>query len=469
VLVPVTYGFSVRYLLPTGLLGRLTDFCDPVVALSWDDPELVRRVEALGIDCVALPAPELTHRYRMYRRRVAVVHERRLQSPTTAIQRANRLVSWPSRRVRAITEGRRLVDRVVTARPGGAAAVEAAEDEQLLAGTNVADFDGVVEATGVEAVVSVTPYHDADALLLWAARRRGLPTVTAVISFDNPTTRERLVVRGDRVLVWNRHNAAELVRSYPDLPPSRVRVVGAPQFDLHRRADLVLDEATWRNRLGLPADRPVVHYGGISASQAPGEVALVELLDRAVEDGRIPGRPVLLVRHHPTDDPAPWRALAARLRHGVVVDPWHAGPTVMTGWPTDEEVALQMSTFAHAAAHVSICSSLAIDGAAFDRPHVCPTFVPGHRPDEARRLRALYDQEHWQPIRRSGGVVEVGDEAELLAAVADGLAHPERGRGGRRRLVEDLVTYTDGRSSERFVAEVAELLRSAGRLPVTRR
>ena len=457
VLVGVTYGFSVRYLVPTGVLAQLADVCRPVVGLGWDDPELVRELEGLGIETVRMPDARIDHEHRMFRRRMAILHERRLRSPSSAIERRQR-VALLKGRGRAIHDLRRLRDSLQLAVPGAAAATEAEEPAKVRAGTNVAEFESFLASSGVDAVLCLTPYHDQDALLLFAARSMGIPSLTSVISFDNPTTRARMVVRSERVLVWNRFNRAELLRSYPDLTEDRIGVIGAPQFDLHRRADLVATEKDWRTELGLPADRPIVLYGGGPSFLVPQETRLVELLDDAIDRGAIAGDPYLLVRRHPAERPEPWDALRSRLRHGTVVDPWAAGSNPHRGWPTEDDLRVQMSSLQHSAVHVNVCSSMTLDGAVFDRPQVGPTFVPGLDRAEQRRVRDLYEREHWWPITRSGGLRTADDEEQLVAAVAASLDDPSIGREGRRRMAQDLLTYTDGAAGTRLVKEVADLV-----------
>jgi hypothetical protein len=253
VVVAVTYGLAVRYLVSTGLLDELARRCEPIVAVGWDDPALVEALEAHGVEVRRLPAARIDYSYRLLERRLAVAHERRLRSPTTRLRRARWERTYPLRK-RAIHRARRLTHLAAIRRPGAVEALEASEPARAAAETNLGEFTEFLEHAGADALVSLMPYHDQDALLLWAARAARLPTLASVISFDNPTIRGRLPCSPDVVLVWNRDNADQLVRSHPDLTHERVRVIGAPQFDLHRRPELVLPEAEWRRRLGVPED-----------------------------------------------------------------------------------------------------------------------------------------------------------------------------------------------------------------------
>ncbi len=457
VLVAITYGFSVRYAVSTGLLDRLAEVCTPVVGLGWDDDELQALLTDSGVEVVRLPDARVDASYRAVRKRLQVLQHHRLRSPTTRIERAYREQDYDSR-TRATATLRRWRDLVAVTRPGGAAQLERAEPAAVRAGTNVADFERALGAADVDLVLSLTPYHDQDALVLWAARWAGVPSLTSIISFDNTTARERIAVRSERIVVWNRHNVDELHRGYPDLGVEQVGVIGAPQFDLHHRPELVVDESEWRDRLGLPADRPVILYGAGPGFLVPGERELVRLLDRRISEGRFPDDPYLLVRRHPGDPAEPWQQLSATLSAGTVVDPWAAGSNPFRGWPSTDDLIDQMSSFAHAAVHVNVSSSMTLDGAVFDRPQVGPRFVPGADPRAAKQVRELYDREHWWPITASGGLVTADSPDELVAAVTEGLQDPSARSAGRQRMVEDLLTFTDGRSSQRLVDEVRRAL-----------
>lgn len=456
-LLAITYGFSVRYSVPTGLLDALSGICTPVVGLGWDDDELQALLTDSSVDVVRLPDARIDASYRAVRKRLQVLQHHRLRSPTTRIERAYREQDYDSR-TRTTATLRRWRDLAAVTRPGGAAELERAEPAAVRSGTNVDDFERVLGSADVELVLSLTPYHDQDALTLWAARWAGVPSLTSIISFDNTTARERIAVRSERIVVWNRHNVDELHRGYPDLDAEQVGVIGAPQFDLHHRPELVVDESEWRDRLGLPADRPVILYGAGPGFLVPGERELVRLLDRSISEGRLPDDPFLLVRRHPGDTVEPWQQLSETLTAGTVVDPWAAGSNPFRGWPSTDDLIDQMSSFAHAAVHVNVSSSMTLDGAVFDRPQVGPRFVPGADPRAAKQVRELYDREHWWPITASGGLATADSPDELLAAVTEGLRDPSARSAGRQRMVEDLLTFTDGNSSQRLVDEVHRAL-----------
>lgn len=461
-LVPLTYGLSVRYAVPTGLLDQLGRNHEVVVGLGWDDTVLAGELGALGHEVVTLPSPRLDHDYRMFRRKLLELRDLRLDSPTTPMRIARQRAELPDRPTLALDSARRAVNRLQLRWPGAIEALERAEPEQIDRGTNVDEFETFLDDHHIDAVLSFTPYHDQDALLMWSARRSGRATVTSVISFDNPTTRERLVVRSPTVAVWNRHNREQLARTYPDLDAGSIAITGAPQFDLHRRTELVVDREEWARRVGVPRDRPVILYGAGPSVMLPNEERLVALIDDAIESGAIPGRPYLLVRRHPVDPAGSWMGVASDLRNGTVVDPWAEGPDSFRSWPSAADMELQMSTLCHAEVHVNVCSSMSLDGAMFDRPQIGPSFLPGATPAELGRFRGFYRQEHWLPIGRSGGVAQVDTPAQLVSELASALREPEARAEGRRRMIAEVLTHDDGASTARLVEVVGTALGGPG-------
>lgn len=456
--VPVTYQFSVRYLLHTGLVRRLVEVVDLVLLVAWDDEDLTRRLEAEGAEVRPLPDGDMGPQYLRHRRAVDLLFQRRLASPTTGIDRRRKdAIYGPRTRVRRRL--RRVAQGLPARIPGGPDRVLAEEARLVVSDTDLADVACGLAALKLDAVLSVTPYHRREELLLRAAAQAGLPLVTAIISFDNTTARPWIPVTFDRYLVWNAHNRRELVRAYPEVDPGLVTVTGAPQFDFYANPRWCWSEEEWRTRLGLEADRPVILFGGGPSVLVPGEPAFLLAIDEAIESGEIPDRPVVIFRRHPMEPQSSWEPALARCRHVTSDEPW-AVPTgaVETSSAGVADIERLVSTLAHSAVHVSTSSTMTVDGAWFDRPQVGPAYdTPGpgrHR----HQVRDLYRREHWLPITASGGMDISTDRTALVRDIGRGFSHPEARAAGRRRLLEEIITHTDGRATERVAAGVTEAL-----------
>lgn len=457
-LIPVTMQFSVRYLLRTGLLARLREFVQPVIALGWDDPGLMHEFTQAGAEVHRLPELERGAAYARVREQLNIWHQRRLASPSTAIDERRTLAQLPAG-PRLRRRLRRQFDELQLRRSGVAEAWLARESELLRTDTNFHRYEAFGASLLVDAAFCLTPYLPDEEMLLRACAVRQVPCCTAILSFDNLTTRGWIPVNFDQYLLWNRYNEQELLRGYPAASAERVTLVGPAQFDFYWDENYLWQEADWRRRLRVPADRPVILYGAGHYSIVPHEPHFVAQLDQAIESGEIPGCPVILFRRHPNDPRERWEPLLRQARHVIYDDPWPAnGPVLGRTNVKEDDIARLVSSLCHSAVHVSVSSTMTIDGSIFDRPQVGPAYDdrPGRRFD--RIAHELYLREHYLPITESGGLDLIRSRAALCAAVRDALREPGRLAGGRQQLVRDICTFTDGQSTARVVAGVRQFL-----------
>jgi hypothetical protein len=321
------------------------------------------------------------------------------------------------------------------------------------------------------AVVSTTltlatknrPSRDLAAVL--AARRLGIPCGTLVLSWDNLASKASVIPPWlDRYWTWSQAMSEELLALYPNIPAGRVQVVGSPQFDFHRRPELVESRERYCVRRGLDPERPIILIGTGTAARLPGEPATVLDLVRALQ--RRLGRVQVVVRLHPKDDGTRWNGARGELETLGTVIQHTAPPTPMdTGGfvPPGDFYQEQINALSHAAAVINISSTLTVDAAILDRPVICLAYdaAPDGRFPEGRAKLYAYSS-HYARLVATGGVAVVGSAAECVQAVETYLADPGRDREGRREIVEIVAGPADGRVGERLAAEVAALAEGRG-------
>ena len=64
-----------------------------------------------------------------------------------------------------------------------------------------------------------------------AAREMGIPTATFIVSWDNLSSKGRIVVPYDHFLVWSDNMRRELQQFRPHVAAENIHIVGTPQFD----------------------------------------------------------------------------------------------------------------------------------------------------------------------------------------------------------------------------------------------
>jgi hypothetical protein len=458
-LIPISLQFSIRYLLRTGLLRQIAEFAEPVMLLAWQNSELEAELSEFG-EVHVLKKATWGREYAKVRDYLSTWHQIRFASPSTPIRerRGNLDRSFSARvRRRAWLQLRRYVIRM----PGKVDALQDAEKRLLWEDTNASEIDRQIQGLKPDAVFCLTPFLADEEMTVRVCASRGIPTCTSILSFDNLTTRSWIPIVFDQYMVWNSHNEQQLRRGYPEAGARPVAVVGSPQFDFYWDPTYIWEDRHWRNKLALPADRPIILFGGGYFSCAPHEPQFLQQLDDAIERGEIVREAIILFRRHPVDPITRWEPVLRKAKYIVHDDPWALGEKVLGHTNIKrEDIQKLASTLYHCKVHVNVASTLSIDGAIFDRQQVGPAYDESPGRKYHRAAYECYMQEHFAPIAHSGGVDIVRSSQELIAQVQAGLTDSANGREGRKRLLREICTFDDGKSTGRVATVLAKFLES---------
>lgn len=198
------------------------------------------------------------------------------------------------------------------------------------------------------------------------ARRRHLPLLALTTNWDNLNTKSFLEVP-PYLGVWGEQGFL-IARLMHGIPPHRIFVIGSPRFEIYRRSQPTRNDA--RARLNLPLDRRIILFCG--AGVAFEEVSLLEELDHAITNGRLPQDLLVMYKPHPFR--------TARTAEKPF-DPC-AYKNVVPAPETDRkltELDLYPDLMAAADALVSPFSSMVMEGARHGLPALCLGYNdPGH-------------------------------------------------------------------------------------------
>jgi len=84
-LIPVFTHFSVRYILRTGMLAELAEFSQPLIALSWEDPELEAEFRQFGAGIHHVPNFTFSSRFKEASELLNFWHKHYRKTNTTEI------------------------------------------------------------------------------------------------------------------------------------------------------------------------------------------------------------------------------------------------------------------------------------------------------------------------------------------------------------------------------------------------
>ena len=457
-LITISISFSIRYIIRTGLLKKLKEFCEPVLAFTWNEESLIAELTKQGYEVHIIPETQRSPAYNDARKKIDYwFNAFQLKSPSTNIQ-AKYLQHIQPGHASLLSVSRRIFNVAKNFIPGHTKKLFEKEKDLLFEETNYFFIKSWLDSLDVHAVFTVTPFHKQEDILLRAGKLSGKKMCTSILSFDNITKRGWLPVAYDLYMVWNAQNKNQLLRIYPTIEEDTIHITGAPQFDFYFNAGWLMPEKEWKKMLGLPEeDCKIILYAGGPESLFPNEPQYLQHLDAAINQGEFPRNTLILFRCHPIDHIERWKKVIGNSKNVFFDESWAGKENIHHAGITGDDIRKLCATLAYTDAHVNLCSTMTVDGSAFDKPQAGPAYDE-LMPAAQRFLRDMYRQEHFLPIIETGGLVIAESKKDFIQIIKTALEDPARLSSNRQEILNRIITYKDGKSTERVVAVLQDAL-----------
>ena len=281
-----------------------------------------------------------------------------------------------------------------------------------------------------------------DLEFLKAAQSLQIPTVIAVASWDNLTTKGTFHLSPDHVIVWNQPLLEEAVRLH-NIPKEKVIITGAPSFDSWFDMNPVSDRNSFCQQVGIDSHKPYIVYLGSSRPIAGDESQFVcEFVSELMENEQTKDITVL-VRPHPTNAEF-WNDFS--VKNAII---WPKG-----GDLPDIPQSLQSyyDTLYHSIAAVGINTSAFLEAAIVGKP--CLTILNDYYRHSQSGLG------HFQHLV-DGDFIEISssfsEAAERLAKIKLGI---DRMKENRKNFVKEFVRPIgiDQSPSQKMAEEIESIL-----------
>ncbi len=325
----------------------------------------------------------------------------------------------------------------------------------------VAELRQLFQREQVDALFSTNCCEPSEWAAVLAARAGGLPVVTAITSWDNPSTKPFLICDYHGYLAWGPLMRDHLQRHLDVRDAARIHLTGPPQFDFYFREEFHRTREEFCREHGLDPARKIVVYSTGTPAIVPDEPEnLKHVHDLWHRD--LPGEPQLLVRIHPKDRLERYAGLRHDPHRQGIVWTLAGAPKLAEKdqWcPDPEDLHRAVNTVRHGDVNVHCrYSTMMLDFAALDKPVLVIAY--DSRGSTARSLD--YEKyEHLRPVVRSGGVRIVYTPEEMERQLRLALESPEMDREARARLIHQQLGELDGRAGERSGRAVVEIVQAA--------
>ncbi|MBI2055602.1 MAG: CDP-glycerol glycerophosphotransferase family protein [Candidatus Sungbacteria bacterium] len=300
---------------------------------------------------------------------------------------------------------------------------------------------GLVFATDVYALQDVK--------MMRSAKRRSIPVVGMVRSWDNVTSKTLLQHIPDCIAVNSSRIRKEL-ECYGGVPKDKVFVVGVPHYDRYL-AGGHHSRSSFCKAFGLDEKKKIILFATPSDRYLKGNpitpIALEAL--KGMKDVQVFVRlPVVGKAELDNYRPPP----------NVVFDDPGSYPDFTVAHVSREADQHLADCLAVCDVVITWASTMIVDAAVFGKPVILVGFDATPRPYHQSILR-FYDYEHHRPVLKYKAARLVKSPKELLEWTERYLSNPRLDEQGRRRIVEEFCGPTDGKAGERLGNFILERLK----------
>jgi CDP-glycerol glycerophosphotransferase (TagB/SpsB family) len=319
-------------------------------------------------------------------------------------------------------------------------------------------------------VIASTAGWRLDRYLLREATLHNVPTMAAIVGWDNPSS---YAIRGaqiDYATCWSQLQKDELVYG-SNWDSERVHIGGIPSYDGYFRKEWQLTKEDYFKLHGLDPNRKLISYACSFVHFAP-NYPNAEALAKLVSSDSLVEPSQLLIRLHPShfqEKPKIFAEererifeLEKKYPHVHVVNPVPLGGSL--GYYSGEDMDEKSSMMAHSDVLVTVYSTMVVETAIHNTPIVAAVIdVPGGWNKPKKFSLSLKKIGNWPTHKRfrdakAGRVVS--NEQELCEVINLYLKNPSIDSTERRKFIEDELTFTDGTSGKRTAEYILKILNS---------
>ncbi|HZW03247.1 MAG TPA: hypothetical protein VFF68_04935 [Anaerolineaceae bacterium] len=326
-------------------------------------------------------------------------------------------------------------------------------------------YDDLFERYRPALVISDTAGWRLDQYLLREAHRRGIPTSTVIIGWDNPSSQGLPGADVDTVNVWSAVHRWEMTAGV-DWPADKVHIGGMPLYDGYISRKWVAPREAYFRQHNLDPNKKLVAFAATALSISP-NLHIIEVLADMIANQQLAEPSQLLIRLHPNHfkpmehyraECAEILKLAQRCPDVHVVEPMEVAGGLERY--SGEDFPEKASMLAHCDVLVTIYSTMVVEATLHDKPiiSVCINSPEGWKDKFWIPLEQVPGWPTAARVNKAQAGKTVMTAEELKQALNEYLLNPECETAERRRFVEAELTYLNGESTQKTADFLLSLL-----------
>jgi len=289
-----------------------------------------------------------------------------------------------------------------------------------------------------------------------AATNLNIPVLAFISSWDNLSTKSRFMFDFDGYILWSKQMEKDLNLFYPYAKKKPQYIVGAPQFDVFKNPDFYISKEDFCKQYGLDPSKKIVLYTLGSPNLFNELPGAMEFVKRAAKGDM--GDIQVLVRPHPVKHNDPGLADITKLYNQAFIQTGSNPKNDKDAHTHDKDKIIEwVNTYKHVDIIIHTGSSTAIDGSFFDKGVINLEFDPSGE-NEKLVWHVSHTVHHYKPMVDLGGMINVSNYDQMVAAVNKYIQDPGYLSEGRKKLLKFACEFSDGKSGERYAEAILDFI-----------
>lgn len=305
-----------------------------------------------------------------------------------------------------------------------------------------------------DGIIVTNPFWMHEAAIAIEAAKLDIPIFSFIPSWDNITTKSRLVFRSSAFAVWSSLRTTEFRKYYPLFSDAPIFETGAPQYDVFFHSFHKEEKNDFFIRNNLDPSLPVILYALGSPNFLKCEIETCFQALRYFKEEGLLEKCQVLVRPHPNKHNSERENEYMAIHKNVKVQ-----QVGLTGLSTEKrtqsaaQVNDWISTFKYCDIVINLSSTVLLDAMYFDKPVINIDFDG----EKEKKYQAFikFINRHWihlSTIFNSGALDYVASVEEMHQAVINNLNNP-KAKSNQRSAIRKLICNNDDGFSGKKLAE----------------
>jgi hypothetical protein len=291
-----------------------------------------------------------------------------------------------------------------------------------------------------DAVFSTDIFESSDIDLIIEAKKRNIPIIGMIRSWDNITTKGLNMVIPDKLIV-NTPQIKEEAIKYCDFNQKDIFVVGIPHYDAYVTEQRKSKEKLFEE-LNLDPNKKTVFFAPPSDIYTQGDPVASKIIKTLLSENL-----QLIIRLYIVGKIDLGEIIP--IQNKIAIDDPGSGINFNNADLTGKDSHLADLLY-HSDVIIAFASTLAIDAIVFNKPIIFVGFDGEENRSYWKSLKRFYDYDHQRSTLKLGGIKLAKSPEELIKYTKDYLYNPNIDKEGRERILFERCWKLDGKSGERL-------------------